>query len=191
MKFALAVSLFLCFGSAVGAEKFTYKGVGVGDMESSISEKLPFYKKSKFSQYFYRYELGDCIKIGGTSEADSQKCLDANSFGGAVVRNGELYVKDGSISTITLNFDATWSNALIDAISAKYGKEKSKDEVQLQNGYGAKFPGVLMKWESAGSILTLTSIGNKDITVKIVSAEDRQKQLDKEKADKEKSAKDF
>ena len=48
-----------------------------------------------------------------------------------------------------------------------------------------------MKWESAGSILTLTSIGNKDITVKIVSAEDRQKQLDKEKADKEKSAKDF
>lgn len=189
MKVALAVSLFLCLSSAIAADRFTYKGVGVGDDETSISEKLPYYKKSKYSQYFYRHLSEECSRI--TSEEESKKCLDANSFGGAVVSSGELYVKEGRISKITLNFDPSWNSGLIEAISGKYGKEKTKDVSELQNGYGAKFPTALIEWESGGSILTLSSIGGKDTTIQITSTADRQKSLDRAKADKEKSANDF
>ncbi|GEM_PF-4845349 len=189
MKVAIAVSLFLCLSSAIAADRFTYKGVGVGDEETNISEKLPYYKTSKYSQYFYRHLLEDCYRI--ISEEESKKCLDANSFGGAVVSSGELYVKEGRVSKITLNFDPSWSGGLIEAISGKYGKEKTKDVSELQNEYGAKFPTARMEWESGGSILTLTSIGGKNASVQITSTADRQKSLDRAKADKEKSAKDF
>lgn len=191
MKVALAVSLFLCLSSAIGAERFTYKGVGAGDEEISISEKLPYYKKSQYSQYFYRHSSEECSALRRSSDDAAKKCIDANSFGGAVVSSGEIFVKDGRISGITLNFHPSWSNGLIEAISERYGKEKTKDVVELQNGYGAKLPGVLIEWESGGSILNFSSLGGKDIVVKIATIDDRKKDLDRAKANKEKSAKDF
>ncbi|MDH0776330.1 hypothetical protein N5C96_23250 [Delftia tsuruhatensis] len=191
MKFAITASLFLCFSSAIAADRFTYKGVGVGDEETTISEKLPYYKKSKYSQHFYRHSSEECSGIRRSSDEEAKKCFDANSFGGAVVSSGELYVKDGRISKITLNFDPSWNNGLVEAISGKYGKEKTRDVSELQNGYGAKFPAVLTEWESNGSILSMSSIGGKETSIQITSAADRQKSLERAKADKEKSAKDF
>lgn len=191
MKTVIAASLFLCLSNAICADRFTYKGVGAGDEESSISEKLPFYKKSQYSHYFYRHASEECSGLRRSSDDAAKKCFDANSFGGAVVSSGEIFVKDGRIYRITLNFDQSWSSGLIEAISAKYGKEKTKDFTEFQNGYGAKFTGVMMEWESGDSILTLTGIGGKETSIKISTVEDKRKSLERAKAEKEKSARDF
>lgn len=161
--------------------------MSIGALEIEIAAKLPDYKKSPYSQYFYRYDFGACGRVGNAYD----RCRTDNSFAGGIVDTGELYVSGGSVKSITIYVQQIFLEKVITAVTETYGKPVVDNAPTLQNSLGAKFEGRYMEWNTENTQLALTSSGREKFLLKIQSQEDVKEAKEQSEDSASKAAKDF
>lgn len=108
----------------------------------------------------------DCKLVGDISnydawqscKSDAQRFFVPTTFLGS---NVSIFVlRDSALVVSALRLEGFDFDQAKAALSAKYGRPKSKDSL-IQNAMGAKFPQTELSWESDRAVLTVRRHGDK------------------------------
>jgi hypothetical protein len=99
---------------------------------------------------------------------------------------GRLY----RISAAFLNYGGSNLRSMLEAFTSKYGPPTSQEQHEYQNGFGAKFSGLIVVWENSTSRIVISEIGaDKDTSA--IEFTHKQLRKEAEAAAPKKSSKDL